>query len=75
MSTQRNYNWQQTEPGLWQRHIDEIEEFCSAMAVLYEGSGRMFFGITGHISLTFKSTKNPSSENVEREVDQALRKA
>ncbi|KAL4724633.1 hypothetical protein ACLX1H_008075 [Fusarium chlamydosporum] len=75
MSTHRNYNWQQTEPGLWQRHIDEIEEFYSAMVVLYEGSGRMFFGITGHISLTFKSTKNPSSENAEREVDQALRKA
>ncbi|KAF4454854.1 hypothetical protein F53441_2724 [Fusarium austroafricanum] len=75
MSTARNYNWQQVSPGVWQRHIDEIEQFYSTMAVLYEGSGRMFFGMTGHVSLSIKNTKGLSPEHAEAEVDKALRKA
>ncbi|KAK2048037.1 hypothetical protein LZ31DRAFT_550729 [Colletotrichum somersetense] len=43
--------WRQTTPGVWQRTADEIEKFYSALATLYEGSGLMFFAITGHISL------------------------
>ncbi|KAK2054948.1 hypothetical protein LY76DRAFT_596490 [Colletotrichum caudatum] len=43
--------WRQTTPGVWQRTADEVEKFYSALATLYEGSGLMFFAITGHISL------------------------
>ncbi|KAF5709536.1 hypothetical protein FMUND_10025 [Fusarium mundagurra] len=75
MTTTRNYNWQQAKPGVWQRHIDEIEQFYSTMVVLYEGSGRMFFGITGHVSLSIKKTKGLSQDDAELEVDKALRKA
>ncbi|KAF9769349.1 hypothetical protein IL306_013249 [Fusarium sp. DS 682] len=75
MTTTPNYDWQQVKPGVWQRHIDEIEQFYSTMVVLYEGSGRMFFGITGHVSLFVKSTKSLSLENAELEVDNALKKA
>ncbi|KAK1977661.1 hypothetical protein LZ30DRAFT_731164 [Colletotrichum cereale] len=43
--------WRQTTPGVWQRTADEIETFYSSLATLYEGSGLMFFAITGHVSL------------------------
>ncbi|GKT49603.1 uncharacterized protein ColSpa_09784 [Colletotrichum spaethianum] len=43
--------WRQSTPGVWQRTADEIEQCYSALAKLYEGSGLMFFAITGHISL------------------------
>ncbi|KAF5667011.1 hypothetical protein FDENT_12210 [Fusarium denticulatum] len=75
MTTTRNYNWHQVKPGVWQRHIDEIEQFYSTMVVLYEGSGRMFFGMTGHVSLSIKATRDLPQDDAELEVDKALRKA
>ncbi|KAM0549464.1 hypothetical protein ACHAPJ_009450 [Fusarium lateritium] len=75
MAAARNYAWRQVSPGVWQRPIDEIEEFYSTMVVLYEGSGRMFFGMTGHLSLSVENTKGLSPENAELEVDYALEKA
>nr|CEG04453.1 unnamed protein product [Fusarium clavum] len=70
MTSPKDYNWHQSQPGVWQRPLDELEQFYTSMVILYEGSGRMFFGITGHISLSIKATNN-----AEREVDEALRKA
>ncbi|CAG7562658.1 unnamed protein product [Fusarium equiseti] len=70
MTSPKDYNWHQSQPGVWQRPPDELEQFYTSMVILYEGSGRMFFGITGHISLSIKATNN-----AEREVDEALRKA
>ncbi|KAG9503606.1 hypothetical protein J7337_003557 [Fusarium musae] len=75
MITTRNYNWHRVNPGVWQRHIDEIEQFYSTMVVLYERSGRMFFGMTGHVSLSIKSTRGLSQDDAELEVDEALSKA
>ncbi|KAF5688011.1 hypothetical protein FCIRC_2082 [Fusarium circinatum] len=75
MTSTRNYNWHQVNPGVWQRHIDEIEQFYSTMVVLYEGSGRMFFGMTGHVLLSIKNTRGLSGNDAELEVDKALRKA
>ncbi|KAF4963455.1 hypothetical protein FSARC_8552 [Fusarium sarcochroum] len=75
MAAARNYAWRQVSPGVWQRHIDEIEQFYSTMVVLYEGSGRMFFGMTGHLSLSVENSKGRSPENAELEVDKALEKA
>ncbi|KAG5751867.1 hypothetical protein H9Q72_014170 [Fusarium xylarioides] len=75
MTTIRNYKWQQIKPRVWQRHIDEIEQFYSSMVILYEGSGRMFFVITGHVSLSIKNTRGLSQDDAELEVDKALRKA
>ncbi|KAH7239366.1 hypothetical protein BKA59DRAFT_276674 [Fusarium tricinctum] len=75
MTPTSNYNWHQAKPGLWQRHIDELEQFYSTMVTLYEGSGRMFFGITGHVSLSVENTDNLPLEKAELEVDKALKKA
>ncbi|KAI1062256.1 hypothetical protein LB506_006426 [Fusarium annulatum] len=74
MTTTRDFQWHQAKRGVWQRHIDEIEQFYSTMVVLYEGSGRMFFGMTGHVSLSIQHTKG-SSHDTDLEVDEALRKA
>ncbi|RBR24725.1 uncharacterized protein FIESC28_02498 [Fusarium coffeatum] len=70
MTSPKDYNWHQSQPGVWQRPLDELEQFYTSMVVLYEGSGRMFFGITGHISLSIKTITHAGYE-----VDQALRKA
>ncbi|OHE96278.1 hypothetical protein CORC01_08350 [Colletotrichum orchidophilum] len=68
-------SWNQTSPGTWQRSIDEVEEFYSAMPVLYGGSGLMFFAITGHVSLTFDITGISDLSDASRRVDQALKNA
>ncbi|SPJ76323.1 uncharacterized protein FTOL_06054 [Fusarium torulosum] len=75
MTSTRNYDWRQARPGIWQRHIDELEQFYSTMVTLYEGSGRMFFGITGHVSLSIEKAGSLPLEKAELEVDRALRKA
>ncbi|KAH6959367.1 hypothetical protein DER45DRAFT_259274 [Fusarium avenaceum] len=75
MTSTKNYNWHQAKAGLWQRHIDELEQFYSTMVTLYEGSGRMFFGITGHVSLSIENTGNLPLEKAELKVDKALEKA
>ncbi|ENH65962.1 hypothetical protein FOC1_g10002084 [Fusarium oxysporum f. sp. cubense race 1] len=57
MTTTRNYNWHQVKPGVWQRHIDEIEQFYSTMVVLYEGSGRIY----AHPTLASQVTQDVES--------------
>jgi hypothetical protein len=69
------YNWTETRPGRWERDIDEVEHFYTTLAKLYEGSGRMFFAITGHISLSVPSTESREIEDECRRVEAALRKA
>ncbi|KAH7127945.1 hypothetical protein B0J13DRAFT_564763 [Dactylonectria estremocensis] len=70
-----NLVWRQAGPGLWQRNVDEIEQFYASMVVLYEGSGRMFFGITGHVSLSIQVPADTPKDEGEKLVDQALGKA
>ncbi|UKZ72401.1 hypothetical protein TrVFT333_000030 [Trichoderma virens FT-333] len=75
MAAQYNkYAWQQVEQGVWQRSVDEIEQAYAVLSKLYEGSGRMFFAITGHISLSFNSLDS-LDDGSDTRVDTALRKA
>ncbi|KAH7169873.1 hypothetical protein EDB81DRAFT_908200 [Dactylonectria macrodidyma] len=67
--------WRQATPGVWQRGIDEIESFYSSMAVIYEDSGRMFFGMTGFLSLSVEFPKDVGRHRAEQDIDQALEKA
>ncbi|KAK1675799.1 hypothetical protein BDP55DRAFT_150517 [Colletotrichum godetiae] len=67
--------WTQTSSGTWQRSIDEVEEFYSAMPILYEGSGLMFFAITGHVSLTFDTAGINNHSEADKCVDEALKNA
>lgn len=75
MAQEKNYTWRETRPGIWVRDVDEIEQFYSALAKLYEGTGRMFFAITGHLSLRVPVSNDSSVSDTEAKVDEALQKA
>ncbi|KAL1893562.1 hypothetical protein Sste5346_006392 [Sporothrix stenoceras] len=70
-----DFLWRQTTPGVWERNIDEAEEFYYTVAQLYQGSGRMFFAITGHASLRVAIPTGVSPAAAERRLDAALRHA
>ncbi|PGH14223.1 hypothetical protein AJ79_03196 [Helicocarpus griseus UAMH5409] len=70
-----NFVWQETRPGRWERDIDEAEQFYTTMAKVFEGSGRHFFAITGHISLSVDVPQGWSHEELSQRVEDALRKA
>ncbi|KAL7911476.1 hypothetical protein GGI35DRAFT_442900 [Trichoderma velutinum] len=68
------YAWQQVEQRVSQRSVDEIEQSYAILSKLYEGSGRMFFAITGHISLSFDLVDS-LDDGSDTRVDVALRNA
>ncbi|KAK4065841.1 uncharacterized protein Triagg1_8393 [Trichoderma aggressivum f. europaeum] len=75
MATHHNqYAWQQIEQRVWQRSVDEIEQSYAVLSKLYEGSGRMLFAITGHISLSFDFVDS-FPDNLDTRVDTALSNA
>ena len=69
------FTWQETTPGVWQRGVDEVEHFYFALAKSFEGSGRMFFAITGHVSIHVDVPESDSWEQLDTRLDEALRKA
>ena len=74
MASYDRFTWRETSPYVWQRDIDEAEQFYAAIAKLYEGSGRMFFAMTGHISLTVaKEEDKQSNIDTEKRLENALR--
>lgn len=68
-----NFIWRETVPGVWQRDIDEAEMFYASLAKLYEGSNRMFFAITGHVSLRLVVGQDEILREKEQRFDDALR--
>jgi hypothetical protein len=58
--------WQQTSLGNWEREIDEAERSYTCLAEAYEGSGRMFFAITGFVSLAVDSKDTSSQQTGQR---------
>ncbi|KAK3334381.1 hypothetical protein B0H65DRAFT_504061 [Neurospora tetraspora] len=68
-----DYSWRQIRPGLWQRDADEAEVCYSTLVKLYEGSGRMLFAITGHISLSIQVPEDEDREVVSKRLDESLR--
>lgn len=65
--------WRETSPGVWQRDVDEAEKFYYALAKLYEGSGRVFFAMTGHLSVSVDIPQGQTQEAVEQRLETALR--
>lgn len=65
--------WRETSPGIWQRDVDEAEKFYYALAKLYEGSGRMFFAMTGHLCVSVDIPQGQTQEAVEQRLETALR--
>lgn len=69
------FSWQETKPGQWERGIDEAEQFYTSLAKAYEGSGRTFFAVTGHISFSVPLEDGASRQETEQRIEDALRKA
>lgn len=65
--------WRETSPGVWQRDVDESEKFYYALAKLYEGSGRTFFAMTGHLSVSVDIPQGQTREALEQRLDAALK--
>lgn len=75
MTAYDNYNWRQTEPNRWERDADEAEITYSTLVKLYEGSGRMQFAMTGHVSLAISVLEGESAEASSNLLDECLRVA
>lgn len=74
-SSAPDFTWTLTSPGRWERDVDEVEQFYTSLAKAYEGTGRVFFAMTGYIAFSVEiPNTNPSQEPLE-EVTEALRKA
>jgi hypothetical protein len=69
------FSWKETQPGHLERATDEIEHFYFSLAKLYEGSGRMFFAMTGHVILKAKPIPDLPIDEAERRLDAALKNA
>ncbi|KAJ5690907.1 hypothetical protein N7462_005299 [Penicillium macrosclerotiorum] len=74
-SAYTRFEWRRTHPARWERDIDEVEEFYTALAKGYEGTGRVFFAMTGFISFSIPVPPGAALENVEEAVEAALRNA
>ena len=72
MDPYERFTWREAKPGTWQRDVDEPEHFYAAIAKLHEGSGRMFFAMTGHISLTVAIAKGKSRVDEEKRLENAF---
>ncbi|GAB7335058.1 hypothetical protein MBLNU13_g06915t1 [Cladosporium sp. NU13] len=67
--------WTEVQPGKWEREIDEIENFYLALDQQYAATGRHLFAIMGHISVTTEVPAGQSSDECERNLENAFREA
>lgn len=74
-STDDRFEWRLTKPGRWERDIDEVEEFYTSLAKAYEGTGRVFFAMTGFISFSVPVQPGNDSLETEKRVEEALKNA
>ncbi|KAJ2980306.1 hypothetical protein NQ176_g2712 [Zarea fungicola] len=70
-----DFKWREVQPGTWRRGVDEAESFYHHLMRCYEGSGRKYFAITGHITLTIEETGEGGLNDVASRMDAALRSA
>lgn len=66
--------WRQFNPGRWERDVDEVEQFYTSLSKAYIGSGRIYFGMTGHISYTVSIEKDSNRPSIEKRIQEALQK-
>lgn len=69
------FEWRETQPGRWVRDIDETETSYTSLFKQWEGSGRSFFHMTGHLSLRMAVPEDHSGTQAEANLDQALSNA
>src|ERR1700722_12431546 len=66
--------WRETRPGTWVRDVDEAELYYHHVMRSYEGSGRMYFAITGHLTLSVVKPDGYTDEAIASRIDDALRR-
>lgn len=69
------YVWREVSKGRWTRDLDEAEIFYASLQKAYEGTGRAFFAITGHISIDLAIEGYTSSADEGDRLTSALRQA
>ena len=69
------FAWMEVQPGRWEREIDEIENFYLALDQQYAATGRHFFAIMGHISVTTEVSAGQGLDECERNFEEAFREA
>jgi len=65
----------EVQPGRWERDIDEIENFYLALDQQYAATGRHFFAIMSHVSVTIDIVPGQNLDDCERNFENALRDA
>ncbi|CAG8704651.1 563_t:CDS:1, partial [Scutellospora calospora] len=75
MGSMDNFAWSEVSPGRWERDIDEIENFYLALDRQYAETGRHYFAIMGHVSISMEVPSHQQSEVCERELERALQAA
>jgi hypothetical protein len=75
ISADDRFEWKLTKPGRWERDIDEVEEFYTSLAKAFEGTGRVFFAMTGFISFSVPVQPGTNPVETEKRVEQVLEKA
>ncbi|KAJ5468140.1 hypothetical protein N7475_005892 [Penicillium sp. IBT 31633x] len=73
-SPYQHLTWKQTKPGRWEREVDEVEQFYTTLARKFQKSGRTFFAVTAHVSLTV-ANDSTSEKAIELRVTKALQTA
>ena len=75
MTDYEEFKWRETQPGRWVRDLDEPEMAYTSLFKRFEGSGRSFFHMTGHLSLKMAVPEGESRTRAEAKLDQALKNA
>ncbi|KAK3994283.1 hypothetical protein QBC44DRAFT_349075 [Cladorrhinum sp. PSN332] len=73
MTTYDNYNWRETQPGVWKREADEGEVYHAVLVKAYEETGGIFLAVSLHVSLTIPVREGSGLEETSALFDEALR--
>lgn len=69
------FSWRQVAPHRWERAIDEAETFYHCLAKQWAGSGRMFFAMTGHASISVVVDRDEDATKMGTRLETALQQA
>lgn len=71
----QRFDWQETDPGKYEREIDEAEQFYASIAKTYEETGHTIFAITAGISLKVSRPVDMNISSFDKKIDDSLRSA
>ena len=69
------FEWRESEKGVWRRDCDEAELFYHSKFKEWEGTGRTFFYMTGHLVLIVNLNPGQRADKAGEQLDKALEKA